>query len=229
LKRGVELRVAALSAILATAESKTGQWLGAAETARLDAMGSQRRRRQFTAGHWLARDAAAGFTGTSPDDWLLDAASSGMPVLLRRDTTATPDIHVSLSHSGEMVAVAVASFPLGIDLESASRVRDWLGLAGEVFAPEECHQLRLLPAADRQALFLRHWTLKEASGKRDGTGLRPSLARTQCARECAEPEAIATTWQFDGHCVALVGESDMRTSARGIPVTAQQRFWQLDA
>ena len=211
----------------AEAGSNTAEWMGAAEMARLAAMRSPKRRRQFLAGHWLARAMAAELTGTHPAEWVLIAASQGAPELRLRGTDAAPGIHLSLSHSGEIVVAAVASFPLGIDVESAGRVRDWLALAAHVFAPEECEQLLQLPATDREQLFYRYWTLKEARGKRDGTGLRFSESRTQCARECDEREAIAITWQCDGQCVALVGERDMRTSMRGIPVTAQQRFWQF--
>jgi 4'-phosphopantetheinyl transferase len=203
--------------------------MGEAEMARLAAMGSEKRRRQFIAGHWLARAAAAGFTRTSPNDWLLVAATNGAPEILRRESGTTARVFVSLSHSGETAVAAIAPFPLGIDLESAGRVRDWAALAEHVFAPEECEQLLLLPATDRQELFYRYWTLKEASGKRNGSGLRLSHTRTQCARECDEREAIAITWQFDGQCLALVGERAMRTSAHGIPVSAQKRFWRFEA
>ncbi|HEV2606744.1 MAG TPA: 4'-phosphopantetheinyl transferase superfamily protein [Xanthomonadaceae bacterium] len=154
---------------------------------------------------------------------------NGAPELYLRSTGKVQGIHLSLSHSGEVVAAAIAQFPLGIDLESTRGVRDWLALADHVFAPEECEQLLLLPESDRQELFHRYWTLKEAYGKRDGTGLRLSQARTQRARECDESEAIAFTWQFDRLCLALVGERGMRTIARGIPVTAQQGFWRFDA
>ena len=227
MKRGVAIRVASLSAMEAEAGSNTAEWMGAAEMARLTAMGSPKRRRQFIAGHWLARAMAAEMTGTHPADWLLVAAAHGAPELRLRGTDAAQGIHLSLSHSGDVVAAAVASFPLGIDVESAGRVRDWLALAAYVFAPEECEQLLQLPATDREQLFYRYWTLKEAHGKREGSGLRLSKSRTQCARECDEREAIAITWQCDGQCVALVGERDMRISARGIPAAAQQRFWQF--
>jgi len=203
--------------------------MGDAELARLAAMGSEKRRRQFIAGHWLARDAAAGSTGTHPNDWLLVAAASGAPELHLRGTGTVQGIHLSLSHSGEMVTAAIAPFPLGLDLESTGRVRDWLALADHVFAPVECEQLLLLAESDRRELFYRYWTIKEACGKRDGTGLRLSQARTQCARECDAGEAIATTWQFDVLCLALVGERGMRAITRGIPASAQQGFWRFEA
>jgi 4'-phosphopantetheinyl transferase len=228
LNQDVEICLASVSAPLAAAGSNCAQWMGEAELARLAAMGSETRRRQFIAGHWLARDVAAGFTGTNPHDWLLVAAANGAPELHLRSTSRRQGIHLSLSHSGEMVAAAIAPFPLGIDLESTDRVRDWLALADHVFAPEECKQLLLLPESERQELFYRYWTLKEACGKRDGTGLHLSQAMAQRAHECDERDAIAITWQSAGQCLALVGVRGMRTNALGIPVTARQRFWRFD-
>jgi len=203
--------------------------MGEEELVRLAAMRSEKRRRQFIAGHWLARDAVAGFTRTSPNDWLLATATNGAPELYRRSTGKVHGIHLSLSHSGEAIAAAIAPFPVGIDLESTGRVRDWLALASHAFAPEEIERLLALPESDRQQLFYLYWTLKEAGGKRQGTGLHLSQAKAQCASACDEGEAIAITWQFDGLCVALMGERDMRANARGIPVTAQQGFWRIDA
>jgi len=215
--------------MLAETGSNAAQWMGEEELARLAAMRSEKRRRQFIAAHWLARDAVAGFTRTSPNDWLLVTATNGAPELHRRSTGKVQGIHLSLSHSGETVAAAIAPFPLGIDLESTGRVRDWLALAYHAFAPEECERLLALPESERQQLFYQYWTLKEASGKRNGIGLHLPQARAQCARACDEDEAIAITWQFDGLCVALMGERDMRANTLGIPVTAQQRFWRIDA
>jgi len=220
--------VASVSATLAEAGSNPALWMGEAELARLSDMRSEQRRRQFIAGHWLGREMAAGFTGTHANDWLLVATADGAPELHLRSSGAAPAIHLSLSHSGETLAAAIAPFPPGIDLESTDRVRDWLALADHVFAPEEREALLPLPESARRDLFYRFWTLKEASGKRDGTGLRLSQARTQRAYECDQREAIASTWQSDGLCVALVGERGMRTSVRGIPATAQQRYWRFN-
>jgi 4'-phosphopantetheinyl transferase len=212
---------------LKQAEPGAHGWLCAEETARLSAMGSPKRRAQFIAGHWLVRTVAAGFTDTDPSEWALAAAPGGAPTLLRRGADEDSGLHVSLSHSGGVVAAAVASLPLGIDIESTGRARDWVALADLVFAPSERECLRRLPEGERQAMFLRHWTLREAIGKRDGVGLRPASDETSRVHECDASQANAITWQSDVYCLALAGASDMRTATQGIADGARQLFWRF--
>jgi 4'-phosphopantetheinyl transferase len=213
--------------VVVEAEAQTLSWLTEEEAARLAAMRSARRRSEFIGGHWLARVVASESTGTRPQDWLLTATADGAPELHRCGRDDRHELHVSLSHSGDSVAVAIAGFPVGVDLECTSRDRDWLALADFTFAPEECEQLRLLPVPDLSELFYRYWTLKEASGKRDGTGVRLSETRLQVASECDRSEATAIVWQFDGHCIALAGELGMEVRALGVPDAARQGFWRF--
>ncbi len=225
----VDLLVVDVSTVLAQAGAQPESWLGEEESKRLAAMGSQKRRRQFIAGHWLARSLAAERTTTKAGEWILVAASTGAPAMVLRDGRKEHGLHVSISHSGESVAVAVAAVPIGIDLEFAVRPRNWLALASQVFSFEENKQLRLASAEEQQAVFLRCWALKEASGKRDGTGLQLQVARKHCALACDEKAATAITWQFDGGCVALAGVREMHVKARGIPEAAKRLFWTFDA
>jgi 4'-phosphopantetheinyl transferase len=227
LKPTVQLRLEKVSAMVAEADAQTHSWLTEEEAVRLAAMGSVRRRSEFIGGHWLARVVAAESTGTRPQDWILTTSPSGAPELHHRGTADRHGMHVSLSHSGDSVAVAIAVIPVGVDLECTGRDRDWLALADFTFAAEECEQLRKLAALDRRDWFFRYWTLKEASGKRDGTGVRLSETKLQFACECDQSEATAIGWEFDGHCVALAGEQGMQVHARGIPVTARQSFWRF--
>ena len=229
LTPAVTLRVAAVSDVVAQADPQAAAWMDAQESERLAAMGSAQRRRQFITGHWLARVLAAENTGTRPGDWLLTATSLGAPKLIRRSDGEDPGIHVSLSHSGQVVAAAVGSCPLGIDVESTGKVRDWTALADLVFAPAECEQLRSSPTDERRALFHRYWTLTEASGKRDGVGLQPRSNPALPIRECNASEADAITWQSEDYCLALVGEMRMLIDAQGVSAVAQQRFWRIGA
>ena len=228
MTRTVALRVADLHAVAVEVDAQALPWMGAEESDRLAAMGSRKRRRQFIAGHWLARVMASERTNTLPGDWLLTASSLGAPGLVRRNADARHGLHLSLSHSGEAVVAAIADFPIGVDLESPARERDWLAIADQVFAPGECARLRAVAASGRQDLFHAYWTLKEASGKRDGTGLQPPQARMQCAIACDEHEASAVSWQFDGRYLALVGERGMRIDARGIPDAARHCAWRFE-
>jgi 4'-phosphopantetheinyl transferase len=79
------------------------------------------------------------------------------------------DLHTSISHSGDVVGVALtASGPVGIDVE-AVRDRDYAALVPRVCRPEE--RPHVTSAAD----FYAYWTRKEAVLKATGDGLRRSM------------------------------------------------------
>ncbi|MFA6985635.1 MAG: 4'-phosphopantetheinyl transferase superfamily protein [Arenimonas sp.] len=133
----------------------------------------------------------------------------------------------SLSHSGGWVAAAVAPFAVGIDLECESKSRDLLVLADEAFSPAECAELRRLPAGERAAAFYLYWTLKEATGKREGHGLRTETARRQQPISVEAADADVVSWQFASCSLALAGEVGMSLRVLGLPVEARQRYWQI--
>lgn len=67
----------------------------------------------------------------------------------------------SLSHSGNVVAVAVSRDRVGVDVERVSD-RDTDRLAQRVFTAEEAAQYAALPEAEKVRFFFRAWTMKEA-------------------------------------------------------------------
>lgn len=80
-----------------------------------------------------------------------------------------PEVHFSLSHSGELALCALSAFEIGCDVETPRRVD--LALAERFFHPEESALLFSLPQREREAAFLRLWTLKESYVKAIGLGL----------------------------------------------------------
>ncbi|MFS8063844.1 MAG: 4'-phosphopantetheinyl transferase superfamily protein, partial [Luteimonas sp.] len=173
--RRANVRLATLPLAFAAAEAAGGDWLTPAEQGRLAAMGSPTRRESFLAAHWSIRCLAADVYGDTPGAWVLEASPTGAPRLLApQGIPARP--WVSLSHCAGWVAVAMAPFPVGVDIERDWKPRDLHGLADATFSPEEREQLRKLPEGERTAAFYLYWTLKEAQGKREGHGLRPELA-----------------------------------------------------
>jgi 4'-phosphopantetheinyl transferase len=77
---------------------------------------------------------------------------------------------VSLSHSGNRAAVAVAwDTAIGVDLEAITLRGADLPLSALSGAERE--QLAGLPPADRLPAFIRYWTRKEAAVKATGDGL----------------------------------------------------------
>jgi 4'-phosphopantetheinyl transferase len=86
-------------------------------------------------------------------------------------------LHFSLSHSGELVLLAFAAAPVGIDVEE---LRDQGAIAevSKCLHPYEQAELSALTPAGRIFAFLRCWTRKEAYLKGTGEGLSGGLSHT---------------------------------------------------
>ena len=75
----------------------------------------------------------------------------------------------NVSHSGEYLAIAISDFPVGVDIQKPKNIRE--GMYRKVVQPQEQGFI----GENRQADFLRLWTLKESFVKAEGKGLRISL------------------------------------------------------
>ncbi|MFT7836812.1 4'-phosphopantetheinyl transferase superfamily protein [Saccharothrix sp. BKS2] len=122
------------------------------------------RAREFLAGRGVLRDLLAAVAPWARDAELTPTAT-GKPVL-----AGAPDVGVSVSHDGGLVAAAVAlRRAVGVDLQQppadlpAGVVRRCLR--------ERAAELDRLPAAERAVEFARVWTVQEACVKAEGTGL----------------------------------------------------------
>ncbi|MEU6622918.1 4'-phosphopantetheinyl transferase superfamily protein [Streptomyces litmocidini] len=78
--------------------------------------------------------------------------------------------HFSLSHCEGLSLVAVASTPVGVDIERVPAAHT-VAEASEVLHPAEAAELAVLAPAHRPAAFARVWTRKEAYLKGLGIGL----------------------------------------------------------
>ena len=192
-------------------------WFTPHEQDRMRAISTPQRRRQFVAGHWLARALAAQACGGEPGQWRLDTLDDPRP---RVSCSGRPDLWASLSHSGPDVAAAVAYQPLGLDLELSDRQRDVVGLSRFALAPEEAAQVAALATGPEQrARFQLFWTLKEARGKQSGEGIRPSTARQVAARPSLPASAEAWHWPLPGSgSLALAGWPGLEVLP-GVPVS----------
>ncbi len=90
----------------------------------------------------------------------------GQPIVRGRD-----DLHVSLAHANGATALAVAPFPLGIDIEGVEPHLDVSEIAPELFSARDLAFLQSHDAAAQAETFYRLWTLKEARLKRQGLTL----------------------------------------------------------
>lgn len=179
-------------------------WLSPAELVRFAALSAGPRRAQFVAGRWLARQALARAMGGGWGDWTLSAGGEGPPL-----ASGPYPAWISLSHSADRVACAVAAAPVGLDLEA---IRPRRGLAALAEATSSAAERAALPdlvraEADEPArllAFLHAWTLKEAWLKRNGGNLFAAmLGREATLRAVSAAQADACTWVAHGAVFAL--------------------------
>jgi 4'-phosphopantetheinyl transferase len=131
-----------------------------------------RNRVEYTAAHVLVRRALAAATGHPPMAFRFEAGAHGKPAAWIG--AAPAGVHFNLSHTRGMVAVAVAPFEHGLDVEPLDRGAN-LAIADHYFCPEEIAWLNRLPQARQGEGFIRLWTLKEAFIKATGLGLSQGL------------------------------------------------------
>jgi 4'-phosphopantetheinyl transferase len=222
----VAVLVGSVAALAAEFPADVDGWLTDGERQRLVSITSAQRSRQFLSGHWLLRSLAAERFGGNAQEWSVMASNDRSPVL--RSEQQGRDVHSSLSHCGDMVAAAIAKFPIGIDVERPSKPRNLMAIADVTFSVNERAELQRLPEQERIAAFYLFWTLKEATGKRQGHGLRPELACLQQPIECSAETADISSWQFADCSLSLAGETGMSVSAAGLPKEAKRRYWRIE-
>jgi 4'-phosphopantetheinyl transferase len=109
---------------------------------------------------------------------------------------AAPQLHVSISHAADRVAVAVTALgPVGVDLEPAG-AGDFDGLADVALTPRERLALRRLPSEQRSSAALTWWVRKEAVLKATGDGMFVAPADIEVSGPAEEPRLIA--WSAGG-------------------------------
>ncbi|MDO8518840.1 MAG: 4'-phosphopantetheinyl transferase superfamily protein [Deltaproteobacteria bacterium] len=139
--------------------------LGDEERARWEKMGHSRRRVEYLLGHALLRLRLS---------QLLEVPVSEVPLCFEKGEkpylTDSP-YFVSLSHCDGWLALAVACFPVGVDVEPV-RERQFFGdLVKKSFAPEECAFFETAAPDAALKRFTELWTLREAFFKASGRPL----------------------------------------------------------
>ena len=78
-----------------------------------------------------------------------------------------PEIFFNMSHCKYAVVCAISDKPIGIDVESIREYRE--GLVSYTMNDEEVHEIE--SAENPAVVFIRLWTMKEATMKLIGTGI----------------------------------------------------------
>lgn len=167
------------------------------------------RRQEFVAGRFALRVLLARhMPGTHWRDWQLEAPEHRPPRLracraATRQGVAIERLHLSLSHSGGLLAVALADQPVGIDLETPQKPRMLDGLIDAVCTPREQSRIAQLPPPRRRAAFDAMWALKEAWFKRETTGIDLAMI-AHLETVTGLPAGVPHNgWQAIGECYAL--------------------------
>ncbi|MQY06681.1 4'-phosphopantetheinyl transferase family protein [Actinomadura macrotermitis] len=156
--------------------------LNPVERARRDRYQRPQDQDRFTLGVAMSRTALAPLLGVAPERVPLDrtCADCGAPHGAPR-VAGGP--HLSVSHSGDRVAVALSPHgPLGVDVEAATG-RMTADIAGHLLAPGE--------SAAAEADLLAYWTRKEALTKATGDGLREPFTNLRVSPPSAPPRLLA--------------------------------------
>ena len=156
-------------------------WLSASELHRLQSFQSASRRSHFLAGHWLARHTAALWLGGNWSAYQLSAPEDAAPCWLAGPADVEwQSVCVSLSHSGNWVACALAFQPIGVDVECSQQPRDFAALARWIFPDMELLAFLQLEPETQQQRFYTQWTLREAWVKQAGVdSLKPAMEAIQ--------------------------------------------------
>lgn len=133
----------------------------------------------------------------------------------RLRVTGGTRLWVSVSHSPDVIAVAVADRPIGVDVET-DRIADPQELADNPQLFTAAERRRLSQACDPSAALAEHWTLKEAAAKALGTGSLVDLSRL----EVRERPGMTPTVTLTGHGERSGASWSRRTRTDVIAVVA---------
>jgi 4'-phosphopantetheinyl transferase len=120
-------------------------------------------------GELLARHLLFKTFGHSVTEMEFSYAEKGKPYLPGRN-----DVHFNISHSGNMVAAAVAHTRIGIDIEHFRKIN--FQIAERFFTPAELFYIHTQEEPEKTRNFFEIWTIKESFLKAIGTGLTRSLS-----------------------------------------------------
>jgi 4'-phosphopantetheinyl transferase len=125
---------------------------------------------RFVTGRATARCVIAAYLGVEPGEIRFFEGAHGKPLL-----PDAPGLHFNWSHAGDVVAVAVASAEVGVDVERTERITDLDAVAERVFSERELDEYRALEGDARRIAFFNGWTRKEAFIKATGEGMTRPL------------------------------------------------------
>jgi 4'-phosphopantetheinyl transferase len=148
---------------------------------------------RFLTGRTLIRTVAGQWLGVEPEAVVLDSSCYDCGKPHGKPRVVAPGApEVSISHSGEKVALAVvAGPPVGVDVEEI-RDAEVADLARISFSPTERAAFALVPEPAARAAFFTYWARKEAVVKCTGKGMSIPMSRFTLSAHDAAPAVLAS-------------------------------------
>jgi phosphopantetheinyl transferase len=150
----------------------------------------------------LAKELLCEFANGQPGDWQL-ASVAGQAPTVERGLAA---LHVSIAHRGRWVVAAVATSPVGVDVEIPARIENAEARAELICSPSEKRMYGELLEADRPALLRTLWTLKEAWAKSRCIPFNAADWQRVSSQSAPETCANARVYRLHEATVALVSD-----------------------
>lgn len=145
-------------------------------------------RQRFIVARTVLRRQLGTSIGVHPEALVFASGSRGKPRLALPETDASPQFN--LSHSGNVVVLAIASVDVGVDVESLREVSNAERMARRFFSPNEQLKINTLGGAPRNRAFLRIWTQKEAYLKATGLGVGMALREVETEPDPMSPPRL---------------------------------------
>jgi 4'-phosphopantetheinyl transferase len=201
-------RVAVHFETLAGDDAALTHLLGVDERARAARFRFPRDRRRFVVRRGRLRQLLADTVGRAPEALRFTENSHGKPILAEGPP-------FSLSHSADMMMLAIGDADVGCDVEWIDPALDWPPLAQSFFTPGERAALAALPPEAARRAFFACWARKEAFVKALGLGLSypldafdVSVSAQAELRTGGEGWAITAALTVPGYATALVARDD---------------------
>jgi 4'-phosphopantetheinyl transferase len=191
------------------ASPRLAELLDETEQGRRAAYRREEDRMRFVVGCALAKTVLAAYCGLRPADVHFDRACATCGHAHGKPVAAGLGLDHSVSHSGDVVAVAVARSPVGVDVEQLDgRARpvgggDPQAVARLVLDADEQAALAAVRPSARARAFLVAWTRKEAVTKATGDGLRVSFSDVVVAVDDGAPRVVSWPYPQPPESVSL--------------------------
>lgn len=190
-------------------ETEALRWLDRIENERLRRFRVARPRREFALCRAALRANLCNRLGCTNERLSFGFREHGKPFALVAGQAASTSFNVS--HSAGHGLIAFASHGrgqgrIGVDAEVRRAGRNFDGIAGRVFGPEERAVVAAAQGEDKIRLFYRLWTLKEALIKALGTGFSldpsgfevpPAMVRGTNSGVFRFPHLPADSWRLE--------------------------------